>query len=152
VVVDLSHALAGPLCTMMLGDLGADVIKVEPPGRGDESRGWGPPFNGAESAYFLSANRNKRSMTLDLRTPEGQEVLRALVRRGDVLIENFRPGWLARLGFDYAELRRLRPALVYAVISGFGLEGPRRDEPAYDMVLQGMGGLMSVTGQPDGPP
>ena len=151
-VVDLTHALAGPLCTMMLGDLGADVIKIESPGHGDESRGWGPPFVGAESVYFLSINRNKRSITLDIRQPAGQDVLRQLIARADIVIENYRPGFMDRLGFGYQDLQRLRSDVIYCSISGFGLTGPRRDQPAYDMILQGIGGLMSITGTPDGGP
>ena len=118
----------------------------------DESRTWGPPFLGHESAYFLSSNRNKRSITLNIRTGEGQDILRKLIRRADVVIENFRPGWLAQLGFDYEAIRALRPDVIYAAISGFGRTGPRQEEAAYDLVLQGMGGLMSVTGTPEGGP
>ena len=151
-VLDLSRALAGPFCTQMLGDMGADVLKVEQPGTGDNSRAWGPPFEGGESSYYLSVNRNKRSITLDLRHPEGKEVLRALVARSDIVIENFVPGVMERLGFGYEECRTIRPDIIYCAISGFGQIGPQREQPAYDQVLQGLGGLMSVTGEPDAPP
>jgi len=144
--------MAGPYCTLMLGDLGADVVKIEQPGRGDEARQWGPPFVQGESAYFLSVNRNKRSMTLNLKSPPGQGILRQLIQGADVLVENFSPGTLAALGFPYEELRRLRPALVYCAITGFGQSGPLRDRTAYDQIVQGLSGVMSVTGQPDGPP
>ncbi len=151
VVLDLTRALAGPYCTLMLSDLGADVIKVEPP-EGDESRTWGPPFVQGESSYFLSVNRNKRSLTLNLKQPAAREVLHRLVRGADVLVENFRPGTLARLGLSSTQALELNPRLVYCAISGFGQDGPRRDQPAYDLILQGMGGVMSLTGQPDGEP
>ncbi len=136
----------------MLGDLGADVVKIEQPGRGDEARRWGPPFIHEESVYFLSVNRNKRGMTLNLKSSPGQEILRQLIRRADVLVENFSPGTLAGLGFSYDELRRLQPALVYCAITGFGQSGPLRDRTAYDQIVQGLGGVMSITGQPQGPP
>ncbi len=151
VVLDLTRALAGPYCTLMLGDLGADVIKVEPPG-GDETRTWGPPFVNGESTYFLSVNRNKRSLTLNLKVPAALEVLRRLVRGADVLVENFRPGTLARLGLSPDEALALNPRLVYTAVTGFGQDGPRRDQPAYDQILQGMGGVMSLTGTPDSGP
>jgi len=151
VVLDLTRALAGPYCTLMLGDLGADVIKVESPD-GDETRTWGPPFVAGESSYFLSVNRNKRSLTLNLKVPAALEVLRRLVQGTDVLVENFRPGTLARLGLSPDEALRLNPRLVYTAVSGFGQDGPRRDQPAYDQILQGMGGVMSLTGTPDGGP
>ncbi len=153
-VVDCSTVLAGPYCTMLLGDLGADVVKVEPP-EGDSTRGWGPPWVGEEpagtrtAAYFLAVNRNKRSIRLDLRRAEGAEVLRRLVSRGDVLVENFRTGGLARLGFDDAELARLNPALVHLAISGYGPDGPAADRPGYDFVIQAASGLMSITGASD---
>ena len=150
-VVDLTRVLSGPYCTMMLADMGARVIKVEQPGRGDDTRAWGPPFQNGESAYFLSINRNKESVTLNLKHPEGRRVLDALIERADVLVENFRPGTLERMGLGYADLSRQRPDLVYCSISGFGQTGPRRREPGYDAVLQGEGGLMSITGAPDGP-
>ena len=151
-VLDLSRALAGPFCSQMLGDMGADVLKVEQPGVGDNARGWGPPFQGGESSYFLSVNRNKRSLALNLRDERGTEVLRRLVARSDVLLENFVPGTLDRLGFDYPTSRALRPDLVYCSISGFGQIGPERERAAYDQILQGLGGIMSVTGDVGGPP
>ena len=150
-VVDLTRVLSGPYCTMMLADMGARVIKVEQPGRGDDTRAWGPPFQNGESAYFLSINRNKESVTLNLKHPEGRRVLDALIERADVLVENFRPGTLERMGLGYADLSKQRPDLVYCSISGFGQTGPRRREPGYDAVMQGEGGLMSITGAPDGP-
>jgi crotonobetainyl-CoA:carnitine CoA-transferase CaiB-like acyl-CoA transferase len=151
-VVDLSRALAGPYCSMMLGDLGAEVVKVEMPGKGDEARGWGPPFKGDESAYFLSANRNKRSITLNLRQPAAKEALWRLIDGGDVLIENFSPGAIGRLGFGYDAVHARNPRLVFCSISGFGQNGPDYMRPAYDPILQGMGGIMSITGQPGGAP
>lgn len=149
-VVDLSRAVAGPHAAMMLGDLGARVIKVESPGTGDDTRGWGPPFVGPddarESTYFLSANRNKESIILDLKAPDDTAVLRALIRRADVLIENFRPGTLDRLGFDPATLKQLNPRLVMLSISGFGHDGPEGGRAGYDQIAQGEAGLMSLTG------
>ena len=150
-VLDLTRVLSGPYCTMMLADMGARVIKVERPGGGDDTRAWGPPFQSGESAYFLSVNRNKESVTLDLKHPDGRRVLDALIDRADVLAENFRPGALDRMGLSYADLSRRRPDLVYCSISGFGQSGPRRREPGYDAVMQGEGGLMSITGAEDGP-
>jgi crotonobetainyl-CoA:carnitine CoA-transferase CaiB-like acyl-CoA transferase len=156
-VADCSTVLAGPLCTMLLGDLGADVIKVEPPA-GDASRGWGPPWVGAGkvtpedpgvSAYFLAVNRNKRSLRLDLNRDEGRHVLRRLIGRSDLLVENFRVGGLARLGFDEPELARLNANLVHLAISGYGPDGPDAGRPGYDFVLQAEAGLMSITGFPD---
>ena len=150
-VLDLTRVLSGPYCTMMLGDMGARVIKVEQPGKGDDTRGWGPPFLEGESAYFMSINRNKESVTINLKHPEGRRVLDALIERADVLVENFRPGTLDRLGLGYRDLAERRPDLVYCSISGFGQTGPRRREPGYDAVLQGEGGLMSITGDEDTP-
>jgi crotonobetainyl-CoA:carnitine CoA-transferase CaiB-like acyl-CoA transferase len=150
-VVDLTRVLSGPYCTMMLGDMGARVIKIEQPGRGDDTRAWGPPFVGGESAYFLSINRNKESLTLDLKQPGARRVLDALLDRADVLVENFRPGTMERLGLSYDEVAARWPRLVYCSISGFGQTGPRREEPGYDAVVQAEGGLMSVTGASDGP-
>lgn len=150
-VLDLTRVLSGPYCTMMLADMGARVIKVEQPGKGDDTRAWGPPFLEGESAYFLSINRNKESITLNLKHPGGRRVLDALLERSDVLVENFRPGTLDRMGLGYADLSKDRPDLVYCSISGFGQTGPRRREPGYDAVLQGEGGLMSITGDQDGP-
>jgi len=151
-VVDLTRALAGPYCTMMLADLGARVIKVETPDGGDDTRGWGPPFLEGESAYFMSINRNKESLTLNLKDEQGQELLWRLLARADVLVENFRPGTMDRLGFGYEAVRARLPRLVYCSISGFGQTGPYRERPAYDLIVQGMGGLMAITGEPDGSP
>ena len=150
-VLDLTRVLSGPYCTMMLADMGARVIKIEQPGKGDDTRAWGPPFQEGESAYFLSVNRNKESVTLNLKHPDGRRVLDTLIARADVLVENFRPGTLDRMGLGYADLAERRPDLVYCSISGFGQTGPRRREPGYDAVLQGEGGLMSITGSEDGP-
>ncbi len=150
-VLDLSRVLAGPYCTMVLGDLGAEVIKVEPP-EGDETRGWGPPFAGGESAYYLCVNRNKRGMVVNLKTDEGRDILRDLAMRSDVLVENFRPGTLKKFGLDFETLHDLNPGLVYCSISGFGQTGSLRDKPGYDFMIQAMGGIMSVTGEPDGEP
>ncbi len=151
-VVDLTRVLSGPYCTMVLGDMGARVIKIEQPRKGDDTRAWGPPFVQGESAYFMSANRNKESVTLDFKKPEGRAILDALIARADVVVENFRPGTLDRLGLGYPDVHARHPRLVYCSISGFGHTGPRRDEPGYDAVMQGEGGLMSVTGDADGPP
>jgi glutaryl-CoA transferase len=148
VVADLSRVLSGPYCTMLLGDLGADVIKVERPGSGDETRGWGPPFAGGESAYYLSINRNKRSIALDLAREDHRDAAQRLIAKAHVLVENFRPGTMERLGFGYEDCTALNPRLVYASISGFGETGPARDEPGYDYVAQARGGIMSVTGEP----
>ncbi|HEY6101941.1 MAG TPA: CoA transferase [bacterium] len=151
-VVDLTRALAGPYCTLMLADMGARVVKIETPDGGDDTRGWGPPFVGGESSYFLGINRNKESLTLNLKRPAGQTVFRRLVQRADVLVENFRPGTMARLGFGYDAVRLINPRLVYAAISGFGQDGPYRERVAYDLILQGMGGLMGTTGAEGGSP
>lgn len=151
-VADLSRALAGPYCTLLLGDNGADVIKVELPGIGDETRLWAPPFVKDQSAYYLSINRNKRSVTLDLKQDGGKRVLERLIEESDVLVENFSPGTLARLGFPWDRIHAINRRLIYCAISGFGQDGPGRAWPAYDLILQGMGGLMGLTGQPDGPP
>lgn len=156
VVIDLSRALAGPHAGMMLGDMGARVIKVETPGHGDDTRGWGPPFVGPEddpiSTYYLSCNRNKESVTLDLKADDGRETLTRLIRHGDVLIENFRPGVLDRLGFTTDRLHELNPRLVILSISGFGHDGPEGGRAGYDQIAQGEGGLMSLTGSgPDDP-
>jgi crotonobetainyl-CoA:carnitine CoA-transferase CaiB-like acyl-CoA transferase len=151
-VLDCSRVLAGPFCAMLLGDLGADVIKVENPQGGDETRAWGPPEAGGEAAYYLSINRNKRSLALDLKDPAGQATLRRLAARSDVLIENFRRGSAARWGIDYSTLRDMAPALVYCSISGYGPEGPLAARPGYDFAVQAISGLMSVTGAPEGPP
>ena len=151
-ILDLTRVLSGPYCTMFLGDMGARVIKVEQPGRGDDTRAWGPPFVKGESAYFLGTNRNKESVTLDFKEPRGRRVLEQLVERADVLVENFRPGTMARVGLDYETLRARCPRLIYTSISGFGQTGPRRNQPGYDAVIQAEGGLMSITGAADGPP
>src|SRR5215510_14754686 len=150
-VIDLTRVVAGPFCTMMLGDMGADVIKIEEPRHGDESRGWQPIVNGW-SSYFLGVNRNKKSVALDLKQPQGAAALRSLVAQADVLVENFRPGSLAEMGFGYAQLSALNPRLIYCSISGYGQNGPRAGLPGYDVVIQGESGLMDVTGQADGPP
>lgn len=158
-VLDLSRILAGPCATQLLGDLGADVIKVERPGTGDDTRGWGPPFlknaEGAdttESAYYLSTNRNKRSVTIDLGNPEGQALVRRLAGGADVVVENYKVGQMALWGLGYDDLSRDAPGLVYCSISGFGQTGPYAPRPGYDFLIQGMGGLMSITGEADGPP
>jgi crotonobetainyl-CoA:carnitine CoA-transferase CaiB-like acyl-CoA transferase len=151
-VLDLTRVLAGPYCTMFLGDLGAAVVKVEQPGAGDDTRGWGPPFAGGESAYFLSVNRNKKSLTLDLKSPAGKDLLGRLAQKADVLIENFRPGTMERLGLGEKDLRRANPRLIYASLSAFGADGPISDWPGYDLIVQAWGGLMSITGMPDGEP
>ena len=150
-ILDMTRVLSGPYCTMVLADLGARVIKLEQPGKGDDTRHWGPPFIGEESAYFLSINRNKESVTLDFKPPGGREVFDRLVARADVLVENFRPGTLDRAGLGWDALHQRLPKLVYASISGYGQTGPRKDEAGYDAVMQAEGGLMSVTGDPDGP-
>jgi crotonobetainyl-CoA:carnitine CoA-transferase CaiB-like acyl-CoA transferase len=151
-IVDFTRVLSGPYCTMLLADMGARVIKVEQRGRGDDTRAWGPPFVNGESAYFLSINRNKESLTLDLKHPAARAVLDCLLSRADVLVENFRPGTMERLGLGYDALAPRFPRLVYCSISGFGQTGPRRGEPGYDAVMQGEGGLMSITGAAEGPP
>jgi crotonobetainyl-CoA:carnitine CoA-transferase CaiB-like acyl-CoA transferase len=151
-VLDLTRVLAGPYCTMFLGDLGAEVVKVEQPGVGDDTRGWGPPFAGGESAYFLCINRNKKGITVDFKSKEGVALIRQLSERADVLIENFRPGAMDRLGLGEKELRAANPKLIYASLSGFGADGPMSDVPGYDLIVQAWGGLMSITGMPDGEP
>lgn len=151
-VVDLSRILSGPVCTMMLADMGAQVIKVEPPPWGDDSRKWGPPFVGGISTYFHSINRNKKSLGLNLQIEAGRQILWKLIDRADILIENFKPGVLDRLGFSYEEVSKRRPEIIYCSISGFGQTGPYRSRPGYDVVAQGESGLMDLTGFPDGPP
>ena len=158
-ILDLTRILAGPYCTMMLGDLGADVIKVERPGRGDDSRSWGPPFVGepygpypGEAAYFLATNRNKRSITTNLKAPEGLEIVRRLALVSDVLVENFRGGTLEGMGLGYEDLRTLNPRLVYCSISGYGRTGPYADRPGYDFIIQAEGGMMGITGPAEGQP
>jgi len=151
-VLDLSRVLTGPFCSMILADLGAEVIKVEMPGTGDDTRTWGPPFLASESAYFLCLNRNKKSVVLDLKSEKERAVLLELAKKSDVFLENFSPGVTEKLGVDYENIRRVNPRIIYCSISGFGQTGPYRDRPAYDIVLQGMGGLMGITGEPDRPP
>lgn len=151
-VVDLTRVMTGPYCTMLLGDMGADVIKIEQPGKGDDTRAWGPPFIDDISAYYLSINRNKRSLTLNLKSDEGKEILWKLIEGADVVVENFSPGTAARLGFGYDQVRARKADIVYCSISGFGQQGPSRDRTAYDLIVQGMSGLMSVTGEADGGP
>ncbi|MFN5341600.1 MAG: CaiB/BaiF CoA transferase family protein [Roseiflexaceae bacterium] len=151
-VLDMTRALTGPYCTQMLGDMGADIIKVEQPKVGDNSRAWGPPFVGGESTYYLSINRNKRSMTLDLRHPDSHKIMRALVVQSDIVIENFVPGHMTKYGFDYDACKAIKPDIIYCSISGFGQSGPDHGRAAYDQVIQGLGGVMSVTGYADGDP
>jgi crotonobetainyl-CoA:carnitine CoA-transferase CaiB-like acyl-CoA transferase len=150
-ILDLSRVLSGPYCTMLAADMGARVIKIEHPHGGDDTRAWGPPFVEGESAYYLSINRNKESVAIDFKTAAGRAVIDALIARADVVVENFRPGTLDKLGFGYAEVAARHPRVVYVSISGFGQNGPRRDEAGYDAVAQAEGGLMSVTGFGDGP-
>jgi len=154
-VADFTRVLTGPFCTMLLADLGADVIKIEPPG-GDDTRAWGPPFQqsgqGRESSYFLSVNRGKRSVQLDLKTPDGLDAARAVIGSADILVENFRPGTLDRFGLGWDALHALHPRLIYGAVSGFGQSGPYRDRAGYDVIAQGMGGLMSYNGEEGRPP
>ena len=152
-VIDLTRVLAGPYCTMMLGDLGADIIKIEVPSRGDDTRHWGPPFTkGGESAYYLSANRNIRSMTLNLKSEEGLEILKKLIAKGDVLVDNFKTGTLSRWGLDYETLQEIRPGLIYCTVTGYGYTGPYSSRPGYDLIVQATGGFMSITGPENGDP
>jgi formyl-CoA transferase len=151
-VLDLSRILAGPFCTMLLGDQGAEVIKIERPGVGDDTRTWGPPFVGGESAYYLCCNRNKKSVVVDLKSPAGVELIKDLAEVSDVLVENFTPGLMKKFGLDYEALRRINPRLVYCSITAYGQDGPYRDRPGYDMVLSAVGGLMWITGERDGNP
>ena len=151
-VLDLTRALAGPFCTLMLGDHGADVIKVEMPGSGDDTRQWGPPFIGEESAYFLSINRNKRSLTLNFKEPQAKKIFLQLAEKADVVVENFTPGVMARFGLDYDTVKGTNPKIIYCSISGFGQTGPYKDRPAYDQIMQGISGVMSITGEPHGTP
>jgi crotonobetainyl-CoA:carnitine CoA-transferase CaiB-like acyl-CoA transferase len=151
-VLDLTRVLAGPYCTMFLGDLGAEIVKVEQPGVGDDTRGWGPPFVGGESAYFLCVNRNKKSITIDLKLDDGTALVRRLAEKADVLIENFLPGTMERFGLGEESLRAANPKLIYASLTGFGADGPMCDFPGYDLIVQAWGGLMSITGAPDGEP
>ncbi|MFH0847052.1 MAG: CoA transferase [Chloroflexota bacterium] len=151
-VVDLSRILSGPYCTMMLGDMGAEVIKIELPDKGDDTRSWGPPFVNGESAYFLSINRNKKSLTLDLSSQEGKAILRELICKKDIVVENFRHGVMERIGFGYEEIQKLNPGIVLCSINGFGQTGPYADRPGYDVMIQAEGGVMSLTGEPGGLP
>jgi crotonobetainyl-CoA:carnitine CoA-transferase CaiB-like acyl-CoA transferase len=151
-ILDLSRTLAGPFCTMLLGDMGADIVKVEQPGNGDESRRFTPPIWNGESTYFLASNRNKRSITLNLKTEEGRKIVLELAREADVVVENFRTGTMERMGLGYETLKQTNPRIVYCTISGFGRTGPDRNKAGYDLLLQGYGGLMSITGESDRPP
>lgn len=151
-ILDLSRILAGPYCSMILADMGAEVIKIEVPVKGDDTRTYGPPFVDGESAYFLSVNRNKKSLTVNLKTPEGKEIIRKLIAKSDVLLENFRRDYLQSIGFDYETVHKLNPKLIYCSITGYGHTGPMADSPGYDLAVQGMSGLMNLTGDPNGPP
>ena len=151
-VIDLTKDFAGPFCTMILADLGAEVVKIEKLGSGDETRAWGPPFVDGTSYYFLSLNRGKKSVSLDLKRPEAQKVIRRLVIDSDILVESNRPGTMPKFGLDYPKLRRLNHALVYCSISGFGQTGPYRERPGYDIVAFAMSGIMATTGEPGRPP
>ena len=151
VVLDMTRVLAGPYTGMILADMGADVLKIEAPGKGDDARAFGPFVNG-ESTYYMSLNRDKRSMTLNLKAPEGKEILKALVKKADVLLENFRGGTMEKLGLGYDVLKEINPRLVYSSCTGFGMTGPYKHDPAYDVIVQGMGGIMSITGQENGEP
>ena len=150
-VLDLTRVLAGPYCAMLLGDMGAEVIKVEEPGKGDDTRGW-PPFAGGESTYFMSVNRNKHSITLNLKAPEGRDILKRLAKKSDVVLENFRTGTMEKLGLGYATLSKLNPRLVYCAMSGFGESGPEAHRGGYDLIVQAESGVMDLTGFADGPP
>jgi crotonobetainyl-CoA:carnitine CoA-transferase CaiB-like acyl-CoA transferase len=150
-VLDLTRVLAGPFCTMLLGDMGAEIIKIETPGHGDDARRY-PPFIGRESAYFMNLNRNKKSLVLNLKRPRAKEIFLKLVEKSDVVLENFRPGTMEKLGLGHAVIKSRNPDIVYACISGFGHTGPYRDLPGYDIIGQAMGGIMSITGWPDSPP
>jgi len=151
-VIDFTRALAGPYATMLLADMGAEVIKIEQPGPGDDSRGWGPPFVGSESAFYLSVNRNKKSICLDLKQAQGRDIALRLIGSGAIVVEGNRPGVMKRLGLDYESVRSQNPALIYCSISAFGQTGPYAEKAGYDQVLQGYGGIMGLTGEPDGRP
>jgi crotonobetainyl-CoA:carnitine CoA-transferase CaiB-like acyl-CoA transferase len=151
-VLDLSRILAGPYCSMLLSDFGADIIKIENPDKGDDTRAYGPPFVGGESVYFMSVNRGKRSLALDLKSAKGREVLTKLIQRSDVLLENFRRDFLQGIGFGYDEVSKLNPKIIYASVTGYGHTGPWADRPGYDLAVQGQSGIMSLTGDPNGPP
>jgi crotonobetainyl-CoA:carnitine CoA-transferase CaiB-like acyl-CoA transferase len=149
-VIDFSRVLAGPYCTMLLADMGADVIKIEQPGKGDDTRAWGPPYLGTESGYYLAVNRNKRGIALDLKSDEGRAIALDLIRQADVVVENFRVGVMERLGLGYEQLREIKPDVIYCSISGFGRSGPYSDRPGYDLIAEAMSGFMSVTGDAEG--
>ena len=151
-VLDLSRVLAMPYCSMMLGDLGAEIIRVERPGVGDETRHWGPPWAGDQSAYYLCTNRNKKSITVDLKKKEGQAIIHRLAQRSDVLLENFLPGSLAEMNLGYENIKAINPKIIYASVTGYGQDGPYRDLPGFDFIIQAQGGLMSIIGEADGPP
>lgn len=151
-VLDLSRILAGPYCSMLLADMGAEVIKVERPSKGDDTRAFGPPFIEGESAYFLSINRGKKSITVNFKKDEGREIIYRLIKKSDILLENFRPGTLDKIGLGYKDVEKINPQIIYASISGFGQTGPERLKAGYDLTVQGMGGIMSLTGDPSGPP
>ena len=151
-VLDLSRILAGPYCSMLLADMGAEVIKVERPVKGDDTRAFGPPFIEGESAYFLSINRGKKSITVNFKKDEGREIIYRLIKKSDILLENFRPGTLDKIGLGYKDIEKINPQIIYASISGFGQSGPERLKAGYDLTVQGMGGIMSLTGDPSGPP
>jgi formyl-CoA transferase len=151
-VLDFGRVIAGAFCSQVLGDMGAEVVKIEQPGVGDETRSWGPPFVNGEAAYFFCVNRNKRSVTVDIKRPEGQAIIRELAQRSDVVIENFKPGILAKVGLDYEDLAAVNPRLVFCSISGFGRTGPGMERGGYDVIVQAVGGLMGITGEPDRPP
>lgn len=151
-ILDFSRALAGPYCSMLLADMGAEVIKVEPPGTGDDSRAWGPPFIEGESSYFLSINRNKKSIAVNLKGKNAKTIVNKLIEKSDVILETNRPGAMERLGLDYESVKKINPKIIYCSISGFGQTGPYRERPGFDQVLQGMGGIMGITGEPGGPP
>ena len=151
-VVDLSRILAGPYCSMLLSDFGAEIVKIENPDKGDDTRAYGPPFLDGESVYFLSVNRGKKSLTLNLKTPEAREILTKLIRNADVLVENFRKDFLPSIGFGYDEVAKLNPQIIYASVTGYGHTGPWAERPGYDLAIQGQGGIMSLTGDPNGSP
>lgn len=151
-VLDLSRVLAMPYCSMMLGDLGAEVIRVERPEIGDETRHWGPPWQGEFSAYYLCTNRNKKSITVDLKRKEGQEIIRQLARRSDIFLENFLPGTLGEMNLGYEDIKTINPRIIYASVTGYGQNGPYRHQPGFDFIIQAQGGIMSITGEADGPP
>ena len=151
-VVDLTRILAGPYCSMLLSDFGAEIVKIENPDKGDDTRAYGPPFLDGESVYFLSINRGKKSLTLNLKTPEAREILTKLIRNSDVLVENFRKDFLSSIGFGYDEVAKLNPKIIYASVTGYGHTGPWADRPGYDLAIQGQSGIMSLTGDPNGSP